>query len=98
MFFYINNTCIPKLYLKKIIKRKIYHFLGFIVLVPGIMCIDKNVLKLILMIVSYLFIVVEIVRNIDIFGELTVFQNLNNFMKKSIDERDDNGFIITHIF
>ena len=97
-FFYINNVWIPKLYLKKIIKRKIYHFLGFILLVPGIMFLDKTVLKLILMIVSYLFIVVEILRNIEIFSQYSIVQNLNNFMKTSIDERDDNGFIVTHMF
>jgi dolichol kinase len=98
LFFYFNSTFIPKLYLKKIIKRKIYHFLGLIVLVPGIMFLDRNVFKLILMIISYLFIVVEIIRNIEIVREYSVFQNLNNFMQKSIDERDDSGFIITHIF
>jgi len=97
-FFYLNNYYIPKIYLKKIIKRKIYHFLGFIVLVPGIMLLDKTILKLILMIVSYIFIVVEILRNMNKINEFTAIQNLNNFMLKSIDERDDGNFIITHTF
>ena len=98
LFFYINNTYIQNLYLKKIIRRKIYHFLGFIVLVPGILFFDKTVLKLILMIVSYLFIIVEILRNLNFLYQYKIIQNLNDFMKKNIDERDDNNFIVTHIF
>ena len=97
-FSIIDNIYVPKMYLKKIIKRKIYHFLGFIVLVPGIMFLDKTILKLILMIVSYLFIVVEILRNIDIFKNYEIIQNLNSFMKKRIDERDSDNFIVTHLF
>ena len=98
LFFYINCTFISKLYLKKIVRRKIYHFLGFIVLVPGIIYLDKTILKIILMIVSYLFIIVEELRNINILNQYKIIQNLNDFMNKSIDERDDNNFIITHIF
>ena len=97
-FIYFNNNFLPNLHLKKIVKRKIYHFLGFIILIPGIMFLDKIVLKLILMIVSYLFIIVEIIRNIELFSSLSIIQNLNDFMKNNIDERDDNDFIVTHLF
>ena len=60
--------------------------------------LDKTILKLILMIVSYIFIVVEILRNMNKINEFTPIQNLNNFMLKSIDERDDGNFIVTHTF
>ena len=98
IFFKINNIYIPQLSIKKIIKRKIYHFLAFAIIVPGIIFIDRLILKLLLMIVSYLFIVLEIIRNINILNKCTVIHNINDFMNINIDERDDNVFIVTHIF
>ena len=50
------------------------------------------------MIVSYLFIVFEIIRNINILNKYGTIQNINEFMVKNIDERDDDEFIVTHIF
>ena len=97
IFFHIN-TDIQELSIRKIIKRKIYHFLAFVILVPGIIFIDRLILKLILMIVSYLFIVFEIIRNINILNKYGTIQNINEFMVKNIDERDDDEFIVTHIF
>ena len=98
IFSFINNKYIQNSHLKKIIKRKLYHFLGFVILVPGIMFLEKKILKLILMIVSYLFIILEIIRNLVIFNKYSIFQNINNFMIKNIDERDDNCFIVTYLF
>ena len=98
IFFHINSSIIQKFSIRKIIKRKIYHFLGFIILVPGIIFLDRIILKLILMIVSYLFIVFEVIRNINSLNKYNTIKNINDFMKTSIDERDDNEFIVTHIF
>ena len=79
-------------------KRKIYHFLAFIILVPGIKYLDKNILKLILMIVSYLFIAFEFVRNFLFLKDFSIVKNINFFMEENIDSRDDVKFIVTHIF
>ena len=96
-FTYINNS-FQKLNLRKTVKRKIYHFLAFIILVPGIKYLDKNILKLILMIVSYLFIAFEFVRNFLFLKDFSIVKNINFFMEENIDSRDDVKFIVTHIF
>ena len=96
-FTYINNS-FQKLNLRKTVKRKIYHFLAFIILVPGIKYLDKNILKLILMIVSYLFIVFEFIRNSKFLKDFSIIKDINCFMNENIDARDDNKFIVTHIF
>jgi hypothetical protein len=41
-FSYINNS-FQKLDLRQTVKRKIYHFLAFIILVPGIKYLDKSI-------------------------------------------------------
>ena len=97
IFSYINNS-FQKLDLRKTVKRKIYHFLAFIILVPGIKYLDKNILKLILMIVSYLFIVFEFIRNSIFLKDFSIIKDINCFMNENIDSRDDNKFIVTHIF
>ena len=66
-------------------KRKIYHFLAFIILVPGIKYLDKNILKLILMIVSYLFIVFEFIRNSIFLKDFSIIKDINCFMNENID-------------
>ena len=96
-FIYINNR-FQKLDLRQTVKRKIYHFLAFIILMPGIMYIEKNILKLILMIVSYLFIVFEFLRNSLLLKDYSLIKNISCFMDENIDYRDDNKFIVTHIF
>ena len=96
-FIYINNR-FQKLDLRQTVKRKIYHFLAFIILMPGIMYIEKNILKLILMIVSYLFIVFEFLRNSLLLKDYSLIKNISCFMNENIDYRDDNKFIVTHIF
>ena len=96
-FIFINNY-FQKLNLKQTVKRKIYHFLAFVILVPGIKYIEKDALKLILMIVSYLFIVFEFLRNLEIIKDFNVIININKFLNENIDLRDDDKFIVTHIF
>ena len=96
-FTYINNS-FQKLDLRQTVKRKIYHFLAFIILVPGIKYMDKNILKLILMIVSYLFIVFEFFRNSVFLKDYSLIKQINMFMEENIDYRDDKKFIVTHIF
>ena len=96
-FIFINNS-LQKLDLKKTVKRKSYHFLAFIILVPGIKYVDKSILKLILMIVSYLFIVFEFIRNSIFLKDYSLVKNINVFLNENIDDRDDNKFIVTHIF
>ena len=96
-FIFINNY-FQKLNLKQTVKRKIYHFLAFVILVPGIKYIEKDALKLILMIVSYLFIVFEFLRNFEIIKDFNVIININKFLNENIDLRDDDKFIVTHIF
>lgn len=96
-FQFINDS-FQKLDLMKTVKRKIYHFLAFIILVPGIKYMDKDILKLILMIVSYLFIVFEFFRNLEFLKDYPFIQNINTFMSENIDDRDDNKFVVTHIF
>ena len=84
--------------LRQTVKRKIYHFLAFIILVPGIKYLDKSILKLILMIVSYLFVVFEFVRNSRFIKDFSLVKNINSFMIENIDYRDDDKFIVTHVF
>ena len=96
-FSYINNG-FQKLDLRQTVKRKIYHFLAFIILVPGIKYLDKSILKLILMIVSYLFVVFEFIRNFKFIKDFSLVKNINSFMIENIDYRDDDKFIVTHIF
>ena len=96
-FQFINDS-FQKLDLMKTVKRKIYHFLAFIILVPGIKYMDKDILKLILMIVSYLFIVFEFFRNFEFLKDYPFIKNINSFMNENIDDRDDNRFVVTHIF
>ena len=96
-FSYINNS-FQKLDLRQTVKRKIYHFLAFIILVPGIKYLDKSILKLILMIVSYFFIVFEFIRNFKFIKDFSLVKNINSFMIENIDYRDDDKFIVTHIF
>ena len=96
-FSYINNN-FQKLDLRQTVKRKIYHFLAFIILVPGIKYLDKSILKLILMIVSYLFVVFEFIRNFKFIKDFSLVKNINSFMIENIDYRDDDKFIVTHIF
>lgn len=96
-FSYINNS-FQKLDLRQTVKRKIYHFLAFIILVPGIKYLDKSILKLILMIVSYLFVVFEFIRNFKFIKDFSLVKNINSFMIENIDYRDDDKFIVTHIF
>ena len=96
-FSFINNS-FQKLNIRKTVKRKIYHFLAFIILVPAIKYMEKEILKLILMIVSYLFIVFEFVRNSEFLKDFSFIKEINLFMKDNIDYRDDNNFIVTHIF
>ena len=98
LFFTFINIHYQKLDLKKTVKRKIYHFLAFIILIPGIMYLDKNILKLILMIVSYLFIVFEFIRNSTLINCYSIIKNINYFLWENIDDRDDNKFIVTHLF
>ena len=96
-FSYINNG-FQKLDLRQTVKRKIYHFLAFIILVPGIKYLDKSILKLILMIVSYLFVIFEFIRNFKFIKDFSLVKNINSFMIENIDYRDDDKFIVTHIF
>ena len=96
-FSYINNS-FQKLDLRQTVKRKIYHFLAFIIFVPGIKYLDKAILKLILMIVSYLFVVFEFIRNFKFIKDFSLVKNINSFMIENIDYRDDDKFIVTHIF
>ena len=96
-FSYINNS-FQKLDLRQTVKRKIYHFLAFIILVPGIKYLNKSILKLILMIVSYLFVVFEFIRNFKFIKDFSLVKNINSFMIENIDYRDDDKFIVTHIF
>ena len=96
-FSFINNS-FQKLNIRKTVKRKIYHFLAFIILVPAIKYMEKEILKLILMIVSYLFIVFEFVRNSEFLKDFSFIKEINLFMNDNIDYRDDNNFIVTHIF
>ena len=96
-FIFINNS-FQKLDLKKTVKRKIYHFLAFAILVPGIKYMEKDILKLILMIVSYFFIVFEFLRNSIFLKDNTFIKEINIFMDENIDDRDDNKFVVTHIF
>ena len=96
-FSYINNS-FQKLDLRQTVKRKIYHFLAFIILVPGIKYLDKSILILILMIVSYLFVVFEFIRNFKFIKDFSLVKNINSFMIENIDYRDDDKFIVTHIF
>lgn len=96
-FIFINNS-FQKLNLKKTVKRKIYHFLAFAILVPSIKYMEKDILKLILMIVSYFFIVFEFIRNLIFLKDYSIMKDINLFMNENIDDRDDNKFVVTHIF
>ena len=93
-----NKYIITSLKIKQIIKRKFFHFLGFFIIVPGIYYLDKNIFKLITIIVSYLFIVIEIIRNFPILKNFNWIKSINTFIKESIDTRDSENFVLTHLF
>jgi hypothetical protein len=78
----------------KIIKRKLFHFLALAIFYPGIIYLNKMFMLFISIVVLFLFIAIELIRN--------KFRNkytdiITQYLKSNIDSRDDEKFIITHI-
>lgn len=85
-----------RMQLRKIVKRKLYHFLGLIIYIPGIYYIQSDILLFISFIILYLLIIIEIIR-----PKLTNYETIvkiNTYLTRNIDERDHPEFILTHIF
>lgn len=82
--------------LRQIIKRKLYHLLALLIYIPAINYMDKDLLLLISFIITYIFILIEIIRNK--IKTNAIINKLNFYLLKNIDERDQEKFILTHIF
>lgn len=63
---------------------------------------DEQVLLFISVLMVYLFILVEVFRNNDYMQTRSILKglikNINSFLKENIDNRDDEKFIVTHLF
>jgi dolichol kinase len=82
--------------IKQIIKRKLFHLLALLIYIPGIKYMDTDLLLLISLIITYLFILIEIIRN-KIKTNILI-NKLNFYLIKNIDDRDHEKFILTHLF
>lgn len=98
IFFPLNSNFLAKLNVKLIIKRKFYHFLACIIFIPGIYFLERETFQTICLIIIYLFIGVELIRNEKGIQDVGMIKSLNRFMKENIDARDDTKLIMTHIF
>jgi len=87
---YISNS----LNVKKIVKRKFFHILALLIFYPGLIYLKKDFMLLISIVVLYLLICIEIVRN----KFKNKYNNLiSDYLKSNIDSRDNENMIITHI-
>jgi hypothetical protein len=83
--------------IKKIIKRKFFHFLIFFLFFPALKFMDFDLLLLISVIILYLFLLLEIMRN-KFKGNFFIMEKISIYLEENIDERDDSKFIMTHTF
>jgi dolichol kinase len=84
---------------KKIIKRKFYHFIAIFIYIPGIKFMDSEVLLFISFCILYIFLLLELIRNNTYLVKSSHLVNqINNFLLDNIDERDNKNLILTHTF
>ena len=96
LFFIIDLYFLIHLNIKLIIRRKFFHFLACLIYFPGIYLIPKETFKCIILIVIYIFIIFEIIRNLP-YLRIKYIESISNYLKLNIDKRDDNDIILTHI-
>lgn len=82
--------------MRKIIKRKLYHFIAILIFYPPLNSKNENFIIFISFIVLYIFIIIEILRKV--LGHIKYIKQINLYLIKNIDERDDENFILTHTF
>jgi dolichol kinase len=81
---------------RKIIKRKFFHFLAILIYLPGYIYMEEDLLLAISIIMIYVMILLELIRNK--LNSYKFFNFINEYLKSNIDERDNQKFIVTHIF
>jgi dolichol kinase len=97
VYFIFDSFFFIHLNFKLIIRRKFFHFLACLIYFPGLYFIPKETFKCIVLIVIYIFIIFEIIRNFPYLNNKYI-ELINNYLKSNIDNRDDNKIILTHIF
>jgi len=80
----------------RIIKRKFFHVLALVIYLPGIKFMESDILLFISAAMIYLFILVEKIRNK--FSQFYYMKKLTEYLINNIDGRDDQNFLLTHIF
>ena len=98
LYFFLDIIYFSKLDLKLIIKRKFFHFLSFLIYIPGIYFIQKEIFKCIIVIVLYVFIMFEFIKKFPGLKNTNIIILISKYLRNNIDKRDDQNFIITHIF
>ena len=97
VYFIIDSIYLNHLKIKLIIKRKFFHFLSCLIYIPAIYIIPKETFKCIVLIVLYIFIIFEIIRNLPHLDNYYI-NLISNYLLSNIDKRDDSEIILTHIF
>ena len=85
-----------KFSLRKIIKRKLFHFLICLIYLPALKYMYIQILLLISTFILYIFLLIEVLRNK--FKNIQVFKKISEYLINNIDDRDDARFILTHTF
>lgn len=93
-FIFIEKIC-TKFAIQKILKRKCYHILIFLIYLPALKFMQYDFILLISVLILYLFLFLEVIRNRI---KNSIFENISLFLMNNIDERDDSKFILTHTF
>ena len=98
LYFFFDYIYFSKLDLKLIIKRKFFHFLSILIYIPGIYFIQKEIFKCIIIIVLYVFVMFEFIKKFPGLKNTNIIILISKYLRYNIDKRDDQNFIITHIF
>lgn len=81
---------------RKILRRKYFHILAIGIYLPGFIQMRKADLLFFSLIILYLFIALEILRNMDSMRDKLSF--ISDYLQKYIDSRDCKDFILSHTF
>lgn len=92
--FAIEKVC-SAFSVRKILKRKCFHILIFLIYFPALKIMQYDLLLLISVLILYAFLTLEVIRNR---VKNNIFDSITEFLIKNIDERDDCKFILTHTF
>lgn len=81
---------------RQIIRRKLFHFLILFIFSTGFYFIQTDFILSISILVTFLFILVEIMRKIYLFQK--ILSPISDYLIYNIDSRDSTCFILSHIF